>query len=1341
MAGLFEEFGITEDDISAVKNSTPPTPVETPEAPQETTEQPSLFAEYGIDLESVKETAKPEAFTPMSELPQEATDELDFNVEQNEQLALTVFSPEELETIKAKGKIGFFEAKNFLDSEDVLPGGGVFKVAETVQLSIAANKIKNGEETSVGEDELLRQFMRDSIEKNIRGYSIRGGVSNMLMQTPAFMIEFAATAGVGKAAQVATQKAVTKKVNSAVLSKVAGVSANIAARTALMPSAFAGTYGEKRVNEFIAVTDKGEGLLMDADESPLTTALKSFPHAAIEVGSELAGASIGKYIVQPVTGTAARYLRTPINSGIQKLPTTLRHGVYQAYKAINPNAKVTSVFTQAGFNGVLEELGEERLAQILAGTLDVAIEDDITTDDWLDLITPDKDQLLIEAGVMSILGGVRGSSNLMANMLIQDKGMTEAQAKEATDNLSEREREEYIDKNLSVRSKEELPEVEPLGVDVDAGLKETDPIAINHEQSTWQKVYREWSDDLDALQELSNKLKADGKELKPADDFTMLARNSKGVMSTVHHNVRYGTTRFNEDTGTQETTGKGYEPILTDFDAITSTVENDVDVRRADSNRYGIALSVLDDVAISETDGDVKISPEQELQARQDIADLEAKYGDEFVFLQENAKEKTEYAQRVLLNAVDSGLISQETYNDWVEKRPNYLPLQRVFDETEGLSVTGSKNKLFSEVDAGIRKRKGSDREVVDIDKSIITNTARILDASARNRVAMKLAEVADMFPQFIQKIPQPMQKKTVNGEVVYTPSNTPPKGTITAYVNGKPQFFKVSKPLLRAMENMQPEEIGGFTRFITGVVGLIKAGATTFNPDFIFKNPIRDVVGSQIASQGKANLATFARGIKSVVTKDQNYQDALADGTAFDTFMELSDKGTKKALDRLIGNDKFDVTDINTYPVLKQINDLNTLLELAPRVGVYKKMRKNGHSGLVAAQYGRDLTLDFSRGGFKGKKANRYYAFLNAGIQGTDKLRRSFKDHPVETIAYGVATVTVPSIALTTYYLYGADEETRNQYLEIPQWQRDLFWVFKTDSGWKRIPKPFSFGFMFGSAPERMLISAYDGEKPGEAKSMLKFMSELSGGVLSSVSPVQTNAGSVFPSVLKPIVEQIANKDFFRGSDIVPQWKTDIDPDEQKKDSTSISLVSLSQTLQENFGESFSPARMEHLINAYTSSLGRNALDMSDGILKSIKEAQGEEVPAAPSSLQDYPIVRAFTMREPEGYSSQSVSDFYDNLESLRRTHRTFKTKLNNSTLEEAEAYEDKHFNEIMLYEEVNDMFYSEVKELNKIAEEIYDDLDLTGSEKTEELLDVQKELTEIAQEANQYIKENKEK
>lgn len=1295
---------------------------------------PDLFDEYGIDpnqqpaqpeqantkdlfdrfaIETPKAPVQAERPTPspvipkVADLPEPDQQYVQGEVDKSLELARTMYSEDEIEAIKAKGKIGFFEASKFLDYEDVLPGGGLFQGVEALQLINATKKIENGEETSVGEDELVRKFVRETIEKDIRGFSVPGGIAYGGSQLPAFLVEFVATAGAGKAAQEGVEAIAKAGIKEGVkagairsaTAKTAGLTANVAARTALMPAQYAAQYGEQRLNNFVGVTDKGSVVFKEGDESPAMSAFKAVGYTGIETASELAGGGLNK-LAAPVV---SKYLKTPILEGVAKLPAHLRLNLYKAHKVVAPNSAVSKVFTATGWNGMLSEIGEERLADVMRATFDMSLDDEFGFDDYMDAITPSKDQLLIESGIIAMTGGVRGSANAVVNIL-QSRGMNEAEAKEVADNMSATEQENLVAEETAPKAAEDQLEL-PIDEVASQDPVRSEPPAIDNSESVFQEAYRVLVNDIQPLENLEKK----SSDLTEIQKPSTLARAYRGVMSTISYNLKHGTTRFNPETGTNEVTGKSYQAILDDFDAVFAPIEGNKKQRKTDFDDYRIAMSILDDVEISKTDENVSIPQSQIDLAHTNLQRLQEKYGEEYQFLEEFGKESTEYSQRVLLNLVDSGVLSQDKYDELIAKRPNFTSLQRVMEDSDVQSVLNN-SPLFSDIEAKnvLKFRKGSERDIKDVNETIIRNTAVVMDAAARNRVGVALVDMADAFPENIQQV------------------KSAGKGTITVKEEGAEKHYKVSKPLLEAMEGLNPTQMNLAQKLLDGTfrlpASLLRFGATIV-PEFAIRNFLRDNQTAFINSGGRSNPIDTIKGLAYQIGGAQMYKDWMKDGGSFNSYMDLNDKGIQKAYKELLREDGNLMKYANPIRILETIN---MSLEQAPRIGAYAKLRKQGLGGTEAALYSRDLTVDFSRGGAFTRSANRYIPFLNAGVQGLDKAVRVFKDNPEAATAWAVATVTVPSVSLAAFYLYGADEETRQEWLEIPQWQKDLFWLAKIDGQWKRYPKPFNFGYIFGSLPERFMIWGYEGDKP----EMKKFGTETLNGIIGSAMPIY-DASSVIPTLPKVLIENTTNHNFFTGRPIYPEWMERSRTPEKRANKYTSETAKL---LGEQLG--VSPAIIDNTIRGYLAGAGNYVTDAGDGIINEVRKWNGQEVPERPKAPSDTPVIKAFSVREPVGTQANSVANFYEDWNDITQIHATYNSLVD----DEKEAFLEQNEDKIRLYKPVRKLYFKRLSRLNKEADSVYQDLDMTSEEKVEALSEIGKEILEIAKEANEYIKDNKE-
>lgn len=81
----------------------------------------------------------------------------------------------------------------------------------------------------------------------------------------------------------------------------------------------------------------------------------------------------------------------------------------------------------------------------------------------------------------------------------------------------------------------------------------------------------------------------------------------------------------------------------------------------------------------------------------------------------------------------------------------------------------------------------------------------------------------------------------------------------------------------------------------------------------------------------------------------------------------------------------------------------------------------------------------------------------------------REWKANPRDMTVKTAMWITLPSVLL---WELNKDDP---RYQELPQWQKDIFWIIPTKDTLIKIPKPFELGILFGTVPERMLQWDYD--------------------------------------------------------------------------------------------------------------------------------------------------------------------------------------------------------------------------------------------------------------------------
>jgi hypothetical protein len=245
------------------------------------------------------------------------------------------------------------------------------------------------------DEKLVSDYIDKLAKRHERGYTIRGKIGAGLSILPSWMFEFAMTAGLYQTGKTATKKFLSRYMKNKLLKGTAGWVAGSAVRTTVgMPHrVFAETVRESLHN----------------DEGPWTALAKGWGKTLIEVASEEAG--------QAIVGGA----KWVTGGAINKLPfgKVFLAKVQNAWIKLSPQ-NTAAVFakriaTVGGYNGIIGELGEERLASLMHAIVKTesyglpkgaAIEDRVIAAMKQDL---EASNLLAEAAVLSVPGAVKVS--------------------------------------------------------------------------------------------------------------------------------------------------------------------------------------------------------------------------------------------------------------------------------------------------------------------------------------------------------------------------------------------------------------------------------------------------------------------------------------------------------------------------------------------------------------------------------------------------------------------------------------------------------------------------------------------------------------------------------------------------------------------------------------------------------------------------------------------------------------------------------------------------------------------------------------------------------------------
>lgn len=639
---------------------------------------------------------------------------------------------------------------------------------------------------------------------------------------------------------------------------------------------------------------------------------------------------------------------------------------------------------------------------------------------------------------------------------------------------------------------------------------------------------------------------------------------------------------------------------------------------------------------------------------------------------QKAAKQIYKYQDYLLAMLVKEGLLTAKAYHTMRKMYPHYIPFFRDMSDV-GMQSFLSGGKGFIDVSSPVKRFKGSTRDIIDPLESIVKNTFQFYNAVERNHVGRTFAKLAD--------------KKGV-GQIVERVKGDKAKtdNTFNVWENGEKVTYETTPELIETMRMLDKEQSSMIMNILSYPANWLRAGAT-LSPEFILRNPVRDMIGAAIYSKhGFIPIVDTFKGLSLYLKKGDLFWEYKKSGAAHAAMVSLDrDYLGGQLRDIMKRESKFTKLIKNPIEALRAMSEAT---EMATRLAEYDNARK-GYSGVSNRLFGkerkplsareaalesRDITLDFSRRGTNTKKANQVIAFFNATIQGADKMARAFKEDPrgmtVKTMLY----ITLPSVLL--WYMNKDDE----RYQELPQWEKDTFWIIPGKENMYKIPKPFEAGILFGTAFERML--QYMDDKKNDRKGVgFKGFGER---VFDSFAP------SFMPTAMIPIVEATTNYSLFRQRNIIPQSQENLP--------ARLQYGANSSEVAKFVGDKInvSPYVVDNTIRGYgggLAGLGLSAIDAASGAKENNTAKKWYEAPG----------LRGFTAVPYQ--SSNSVQRVYDDYKEQEKLHNEFKL-----TGQRPEGYDAKEFAKL---KNASDS----LKSLNKASKAIINNERMSGEQKREQL------------------------
>lgn len=830
---------------------------------------------------------------------------------------------------------------------------------------------------------------------------------------------------------------------------------------------------------------------------------------------------------------------------------------------------------------------------------------------------------------------------------------------------------------------------------------------VHRPKRTLAELYTSVVDDLYPIAEIEKKL-AGGQTLETAESAYKLARLSRGSAGKAAQFLDHATFDFK----TYENTGPSLKAILEPH-------KNDLDGFRA----YAVARRAVE---LDKRGVETGVPLEE---AKQVAAD--PKYAKAFEEMQDYQNSLVKYLR-------DAGIISKDNYAAMLEANKDYVPFQRLF---EGAASTAVGNGLRAR--NPIKAIKGSERIIIDPLESIIKNTYLYTALAERNAVGAAfgkaaLADAALAESLGVTKVKTPMKpievseaevkkfmaENGIEGDAaafdIFRPNALRPgPDQIRYFEDGKPVTLKVPDAVAEAFNATDRQTASALVKILSIPARTLRAGSV-LAPDFMLRNVMRDQMTAYTFSKnGYIPVWDMAQGFMSIAKKDGDFQNWLKSGGANSALVSMDREYLQK---HIVDLDKNTGIMSRAWNVISQPLDVlrvtSEMMENATRVGEFKRAMTRGPEVKSqiqdAAFQSREVTLDFARIGAQTRALNQIAAFMNAGVQGMDRTVRAFKDAPMATVAKLTASITLPSMLL---WAMNKDDP---RYAEIPQWQRDMFWIAFTDDHIYRIPKPFEVGVMFGSVPERMLETFFADNPDG----FRHFADTLK----------QAFGVNAMPTGAVPVLEQLTNHSFFTGNPLIPGRLEKILPEYQYQEYTSEltkavgSMVGSFPGLHDK--SVASPVVIDNYVRGWTGQIGAYVRDALDAGLR--KAGVLPDPPQPVATLGDIPVVKAFVIRYPAA-TAQSIQDFYESYGKLKREYETIQHLVGEGDVAAAKkeaALDPSAFSDLEGFSET-------LSEINKAIRLVNKNPDISPAEQRQLIDAMYGQMIEISRAANTVIKD----
>lgn len=558
------------------------------------------------------------------------------------------------------------------------------------------------------------------------------------------------------------------------------------------------------------------------------------------------------------------------------------------------------------------------------------------------------------------------------------------------------------------------------------------------------------------------------------------------------------------------------------------------------------------------------------------------------------------FNQGLLQYAADTGLISKELQANLIKQYPSYVPLNRIFSDSEleaqSFRSIGSAPASVSSQTV-VQKLKGSDREIESPLAMMITKAQTAFEQGERNRAATMLVSYKDMpgFEDLIKEVDHPTGRNTVS-----------------YFQDGVKKTVETTPEIASAAKNLDVETLGVVLKVLRYPTRVLQLGATSLNLPFVVTNVEKDQLTSFINSKyaaktSLANPMNFGKALYSAVAHDDLY-DEMVRNAGGGTYYDIARSAPLESVERIRAGRS--ASDWNSYvarhpeELLRQVEDIigrgEELTRIQQYKGAYDALIEQGRTiedaRLLAAEQARSNTANFARKGEWGRVLNAMIPYFNAGIQGARVLVRSAQRDIVGTGAKLSLAVFMP-IAISTIWNLG-DEKRKQAYKDIKDYEKENNLIIlppgellQDDRGRYNVIKiPITPGISNLGTIVRRIVETTQGLDPVKFQEI--FANLFTAGTSIDITSPNRFINSFLPQGMRTPIEYTTNTNLYTGNKIVPEYMKNRLPEDQAFPNTSGTARIIAKPLR------VSPLQVENAFRTGGAGVGSQLLNASDALL-----------------------------------------------------------------------------------------------------------------------------------------------